>query len=87
MNFLFVFIFFFVDVKSELNKYLGLILAFSLPKSSYATMALREILHRNESQLQTHHQQEQLITTTKNVNQEDEDEEIEEIEEIEDILM
>jgi superoxide dismutase len=61
---------------------MGLILAFSLPKSSYATMALREILHRNESKLQTHHQQQEQSLLT-NVNQEEE----EETEEIEDVIL
>jgi tRNA pseudouridine13 synthase len=77
-------LYFFVDVKSEFNKYTGLILAFSLPKSSYATMALREILHRNESKLQTHHQQQEQSSST-HVNQEEDDEE--ETEEVEDVIL
>jgi hypothetical protein len=58
---------------------MGLILAFSLPKSSYATMALRELLHRNESKLQTHHQQQEEQSSLTNVNQEEETEEIEDV--------
>jgi len=82
-NYFILFEFFYLDVISELKKYMGLVLAFPLPKSSYATMALREILHRNESKLQTHHQQEQSISTY--VNQEEEEEE--ETEEIEDVIL
>ena len=57
---------------------MGLIVAFSLPKSSYATMALRELLHRNESKLQTDHREQKLtspVIETIN-NQEEEEEEI-----------
>jgi len=80
--FLFIrFDYLFIDTTSELKKYPGLILAFSLPKSSYATMALREILHRNESKLQTHHQQEEQPSLT-NIDQEEET-----IEEIEDVIL
>jgi hypothetical protein len=61
---------------------MGLILAFSLPKSSYATMALRELLHRNESKLQTHHQQQEEESLLTNVNQDEE-----ETEEIEDVIL
>ena len=68
-----------VDLGNESNQYMGLVLAFSLPKSSYATMALREILHRNESKLQTHHQQQEQSSGT-NVNEEEgEGEEIEDV--------
>lgn len=68
-----LFIFFvFKDVACELKQYMGLTLAFSLPKSSYATMALRELLHRNESKLQTHHQQEH----ESNVNQDNDLEDV-----------
>lgn len=61
------------NVKCELKQYMGLILAFSLPKSSYATMALREILHRNESKLQTHHQQQEQES---NINQDNDLEDV-----------
>jgi len=45
-------------------------------------MALRELLHRNESKLQTnHHQQQEEESLLTNVNQ-DEGEEIEEIEDV-----
>ncbi len=71
-NVIYIFLFNFLDSTAELKKYRGLILAFSLPKSSYATMALREILHRNESKLQTHHQQEEQSLS----NQEEEEEEV-----------
>lgn len=66
-----------------MKKYSGLILAFSLPKSSYATMALREILHRNESQLQTHHQREEQQSSSTQLNEEEEDE----AQEIEDVIL
>jgi hypothetical protein len=46
-----------LELITNINRYTGLILSFSLPKSSYATMALRELLHRNESKLQMDHQQ------------------------------
>jgi hypothetical protein len=59
---------------------MGLILAFSLPKSSYATMALREILHRNESKLQTHHQEQATLANETTVHQEEE-------EDIEDVVL
>lgn len=48
-----------LELVPTVHKYLGLVLAFSLPKSCYATMALRELLHRNESKLQTHHHQQE----------------------------
>jgi hypothetical protein len=44
-------------------------------------MALRELLHRNESKLQTNHQQQEEESLLTNVNQ-DEGEEIEEIEDV-----
>jgi len=48
---------FLTTTTSDNGQYLGLIISFSLPKSCYATMALRELLHRNESQLlQNQHQ-------------------------------
>ncbi|CAF2479447.1 unnamed protein product [Rotaria sp. Silwood2] len=70
------------NIKSELNKYMGLILAFSLPKSSYATMALREILHRNESKLQTNYQQQEQSSSTNETICNQEEEETEEIEDV-----
>jgi hypothetical protein len=45
-------------------------------------MALREILHRNESKLQTHHQQEEQQPSLTNIDQEEET-----IEEIEDVIL
>ncbi len=70
---------FYLDVISELKKYMGLVLAFPLPKSSYATMALREILHRNESKLQTHHQQQEQATLINETTVHQEEEDIEDV--------
>ncbi|UJR33304.1 hypothetical protein I4U23_020754 [Adineta vaga] len=78
-----------MNVPCEMKKYMGLILAFSLPKSSYATMALREILHRNESKLQTHHQEQQKQQQqdqSSSTNQTDGNQEADE-EEIEDVIV